>query len=73
MKARLDVDGTAKPRTRIIAHPRVGDVVGPWISSRNLEYEAEDGSRESLSSRLPPKGMYFTGNELECEPYACTD
>lgn len=48
-KARLDADRTAKPRTRIVGHARVGDVAGPGITKPDA-YEAEDGARTALGA-----------------------
>lgn len=50
-KARLDADGTAKAKTRIVGHARPGDVVGPGVPARRLEHEAEDGGRTPLDGR----------------------
>jgi hypothetical protein len=45
--ARLDVDRTARGLTRLVAHPRATDCVGPWCAC-GLEYEADDGTRIAL-------------------------
>jgi len=47
-KARLDADGTAKPKTRIVSHPKRDHCVGPGMKLRRPEYEAEDGTRTPL-------------------------
>jgi hypothetical protein len=48
-RARLDADGTAKPKTRIIDHPKQGDCVGPGMALKDPELEnLETGERTSL-------------------------
>lgn len=47
--ARLDPDGTEKPRTRIVHHPRAGQRVGPGMELQGaVELEQEGGSRISI-------------------------
>ena len=62
-KARLDADGTARPKTRRIAHPRVGDCIGPHAKNRRPEYEAEDGTRTALRDHEDhrPRWNYASG------------
>lgn len=50
-KARLDADGTAKPKTRIVHHPNRDHCVGPGMKLNRPEFEAEDGTRIPLGSR----------------------
>lgn len=47
-RARLDPDGTAKGKTRIVNHPKAGWCVGPGIALRNPEYEDQNGNRTPL-------------------------
>lgn len=50
-KARLDADGTAKPKTRIIQHPKEGWCIGPGMALRKPELEnTETGERIPLSA-----------------------
>lgn len=46
--ARLDAEGTAKPKTRIVNHPKSGWCVGPATVLIAPEYEDENGDRISL-------------------------
>ena len=46
--ARLDPDGTERPKTRIVSHPKAGWCVGPQSALRRPELEQEDGSRVRL-------------------------
>lgn len=46
--ARLDPEGTAKGKTRIIHHPNRDWCVGPGIALVDPELETEDGSRIPL-------------------------
>jgi hypothetical protein len=68
-KARLDPDGTAKPKTRIVGHPRVGDAIAPWLMPRNPEYEAEDGTRTSLDHPSPRWNYASGGWDWVVVPY----
>jgi hypothetical protein len=67
-KARLDADGTAAPKTRIVGHARHGDVAGPGITKPDA-YEAEDGGRTPLGAPtyvLTRDGVeVLRGTELE--------
>jgi hypothetical protein len=42
VKARLDADGKATPKTRIIKHVKQGDCVGPRTHSDSLEFREGD-------------------------------
>lgn len=57
-KARLDPDGTARPKTRLVGHAREGDCAGPGVTRADA-YEAEDGSRTPLAPQL--SGDYWNG------------
>lgn len=46
--ARLDADGSAKPLTRIVHHPKEGGRIGPGMVLINPEYETEEGERIPL-------------------------
>ncbi len=48
-KARLDVDGTAEPKTRIVHHPNREHCLGPGTKLSKPEYEDESGKRTPLS------------------------
>ncbi len=47
-KARLDADGTAQPKMRIVHHPPEGGCVGPGTPLHGPEYEDESGTRTPL-------------------------
>ena len=47
-KARLDADGTAKGKTRIVCHPKVGDCFGSGMTLIDPQYETEQGERITL-------------------------
>lgn len=46
--ARLDADGQAKPKTRIVNHVKQDWCVGPGTPLHNPEYETETGERIPL-------------------------
>lgn len=46
--ARLDADGTARPKTRIVHHPVAGNCFGPGVPLRDPEWESESGERIKL-------------------------
>lgn len=48
-KARLDPDGTAEPKTRIVHHPNREHCLGPGTKLSKPEYEDESGKRIPLS------------------------
>ncbi len=54
VKARLDADGTATGKTRIVAHTREGGCFGPGMPLVDLQYEAEDGTRTPLAAKPGP-------------------
>jgi hypothetical protein len=54
-KARLDADGTAKPKTRIVHHPNRDHCVGPGTKLNRPEFEAEDGTRIPLGKNPPSR------------------
>ena len=47
-KARLDADGTAKGKTRIVTHHNVDHCFGPGVALNRPEYETEQGERITL-------------------------
>jgi hypothetical protein len=59
-KARLDADGTAQPKTRIVHHPPENGCVGPGTPLHNPEYEDESGVRAPLYP-IPRPHVFFKG------------
>ena len=51
--ARLDADGSAKPRTKLVAHVQSNKRIGPTVNPD--QYVASDGTRVSLGSKPPKK------------------
>lgn len=48
--ARVDAEGTAKPKSRIVHHPKADDCQGPGMALKNPEYEQEGGTRIPLKA-----------------------
>lgn len=54
--ARLDAEGTAKPKTRLVGHARAGDCVGPGTVFADAIENVATGERTSLAAEPPSKG-----------------
>ena len=53
--ARLDADGTAQPKTRIISHPNPGHCFGPGMALKDPELEViATGERIPLTDQEVP-------------------
>lgn len=62
--ARLDADRTARPLTRLVAHVRAGDCIGPGSGTPFALETVATGERISLTPTPPPA--------VECNWCGCT-
>jgi len=60
--ARLDEDGTATPKTRLIGHAQAGERVGPGLTRADAIEDTTTGERTSLAPAVPLYTVRETGS-----------
>lgn len=72
-KARLDADGKAAPKTRIIKHVKQGDCVGPNSHSDSLEFREGDRKIPLIAKPERPKSAHIPDYQIVCTKWSRFD